>query len=145
MGGEILNSCKRPCPELRDYGNEPLIADMDGFAKINPYFRTALWTGEHLQITLMSIPPGGDIGTEMHPNLDQFLRIESGYAKVMMGQDEYNLNYSQKADSRYGIIVPAGTWHNIINIGRMPLKLYSVYAPPQHPYGTIHKTKEDAE
>ena len=140
-----MNRCKRPRPELRDYGNEPLIVDMDGFTNANPYFRTALWTGEHLQVTLMSIPRGGDIGIEMHPNLDQFLRIESGFAEVMMGQDKYNLNYTQKVDSRYGIIVPAGAWHNIINIGRMPLKLYSVYAPPQHPYGTIHKTKEDAE
>ncbi|MBE5040142.1 cupin domain-containing protein [Oscillospiraceae bacterium DSM 107454] len=112
---------------------------------MNNNYRTALWTGEHLQVTLMSIPVGGDIGLEMHDNLDQFIRIENGYALVQMGKDPDVLNDQQRVNSNYAVLVPAGTWHNIINIGRMPLKLYSIYAPPQHPFGTVHKTKEAAE
>lgn len=132
-------------PQLTDYGDEPLIVNIDCFAKANPYFRTALWTGEHLQVTLMCIAAGSEIGVEMHPNLDQFLRIEDGCALVMMGKNKNALNYQKKVNSDYAIIVPACTWHNIINTGNSPLKLYSIYAPPQHPFGTVHKTKADAE
>ena len=131
--------------KIRDYGSEPLIVNIDRFAKMNTNYRTALWTGEQLQVTLMSIPPGGDIGVERHTNLDQFIRIESGYALIAMGDDKNNLNYQRKADQNFALVVPAGTWHNLVNIGRTPLKLYSIYAPTQHPYGTVHKTKKDAE
>ena len=130
---------------LRDYGNEPLIVNMNCLTKMNPNYRTALWTGEHLQLTLMSIPVGGDIGLEVHPHLDQFLRIESGDALVMMGRDRNFLDYLEKVSDDYAIIVPAGTWHNIVNTGRTPLKIYSIYAPPQHPFGTVQKTKSDAQ
>ena len=130
---------------IKDYGPEPLIVNIDRYAKMNTNYRTALWTGKHLQVTLMSIPPGGDIGLEMHPNVDQFIRIESGYALILMGESKNNLNYQRKADSDFALVVPAGTWHNVVNIGRTPLKLYSIYAPPQHPHGTVHKTKKDAE
>ena len=131
--------------EIRDLGPEPMAVDIDCMAKTNTNYRTALWTGRHLQVTLMSIPPGGDIGIERHDNLDQFIRIESGYAHILMGSSEDCLNYQRHANSNYAVVIPAGTWHNVKNIGRTPLKLYSIYAPPQHPYGTIHKTKEDAE
>ena len=131
--------------DIRDYGAEPLIVNIDRFAKQNSNYRTALWTGNHLQVTLMSIPVNGDIGLEMHPNLDQFIRIEDGCAHVMMGKSETHLDYHQKVNSNYAVIVPAGTWHNIINNGNTPLKLYSIYAPPHHPYGTVHKTKAEAE
>ena len=128
-------------PEIRDYGAEPLIVNIDCFAQQNPYYRTALWTGNHLQVTLMSIPVHGDIGLEMHSHLDQFIRIEDGYALVMMGNSQTNLNHRQRVNGNYAVLVPAGTWHNIINIGKTPLKLYSIYAPPQHPFGPVHKTK----
>ena len=131
--------------ERRDYGGEPLIVNIDRLTKVNPNFRTALWTGEHLQVTLMSIPAGGEIGLEVHPHLDQFLRIESGCAFVMMGKTEHSLSYRQRVNSNYAVIVPAGTWHNIMNAGRTPLKIYSIYAPPQHPFGTVHRTKAEAE
>ena len=130
---------------IRDFGKEPLIVNIEHLAERNPYFRTALWTGEHLQVTLMSIPVGGDIGLEIHEHLDQFLRIESGSGLVMMGKTQNNLNYRQNVNSEYAVIVPAGTWHNIVNNGNTPLKLYSIYAPPQHPFGTVHKTKAEAE
>lgn len=139
------NRCENFAPEIRDCGAEPLIVNIDSFTNMNTNYRTALWTGGHLQLTLMSIPVCGDIGLEMHSNLDQFIRVESGYALVMMGRNKCDLNYQQRIDSNYAVIVPAGTWHNIINIGNTPLKLYSIYAPPKHPFGTVHKTKEDAE
>lgn len=130
---------------IKDYGNEPLVVDIARYTKANPFYRTALWTGEHLQLTLMSIPTGGDIGLEAHPNLDQFLRIESGCALVMMGKDKNILDYRKTVTSGYAVIVPAGTWHNIVNTGNMPLKIYSIYAPPQHPFGTVHRTKAEAQ
>lgn len=130
---------------MRDYGPEPVVVNMDCLARQNPYYRTALWTGNHLQVTLMSIPAGGDIGLEMHAEVDQFIGIEEGCALVMMGKSKNHLKEQKKANSNYAVIIPAGTWHNIINIGKTPLKLYSVYAPPQHPFGTVHETKEAAE
>ena len=132
-------------PEIRDYGGKPLSVNIDRFTKLNQNYRTALWTGDHLQVTLMSIPVRGDIGLENHPDTDQFIRIESGHALVMMGNDKDNLNYRERVDGDYAVIVPAGTWHNIVNVGNTPLKLYSIYAPPHHPFGTVHKTKADAE
>ena len=94
---------------LRDYGDYPLIFNIDRITKINPYFRTTLWTGTHLQLTLMSIQPKEDIGLERHPNLDQFIRIESGNALVKMGKNKNDLNYQRQADSNYAIIIPANT------------------------------------
>ena len=128
-----------------DLGPKMSIINIDRAANTNNYYRTALWTGEHLQVTLMSIPVGGDIGLEMHDNVDQFIRIESGHAVIMSGTDKTRLTQSQPVNSNYAIIIPAGTWHNIINADTAPLKLYSVYAPPKHPYGTVHKTKSDAQ
>ena len=87
----------------------------------------------------------GDIGLERHPGVDQFLRIESGNALVRMGSSKNNLWYQKKAGSNDAILVPAGIWHNVINIGNDPLLLYSIYATPQHPFGTVHATKELAE
>ena len=132
-------------PEIRDYGCEPFIFNINHATNMNENFRTTLWTGEHLQLTLMSIPPCGDIGVEMHPDVDQFIRVESGKAKVYMGSCRNNLQEQACVDGNYAILIPAGTWHNIVNVGNRPLKLYSLYAPPQHPVGTMHRTKADAE
>lgn len=132
-------------PEVWDFGPEPLIFNIDHAAKMNPNFRTTLWTGRDMQLTLMSIPAGGDIGLEIHEDVDQFIRIESGRAMVMMGQCRNDLYKKQCVDDNYAILIPAGTWHNIVNAGNTPLKLYSIYAPPQHPFGTVHRTKADAE
>jgi mannose-6-phosphate isomerase-like protein (cupin superfamily) len=129
---------------LKDYGPRPIVSNIDKATKQNNTFRTAFWTGRHLQLTLMSIKVGEDIGAEMHPNLDQFLRVEQGKGHVMMGSRRDNMNMQINVSDDDAIIVPAGTWHNIINIGNIPLKLYSIYAPPQHPHGTVHATKEEA-
>lgn len=129
---------------LTDYGPAPFVIDINEATKQNNAFRTALWTGDHLQLTLMSIDVCDDIGLEMHPNLDQFIRIEEGQGIVMMGDRKDRLNFQREVYDDFAFIIPAGTWHNLVNTGRTPLKLYSIYAPPQHPYGTVHETKADA-
>lgn len=93
----------------------------------------------------MSIPVRGEVGLEVHADFDQFIRIEDGCALVMMGKSDTHLRYQQRVGSNYAVIIPAGTWHNIINTGNIPLKLYSIYAPPQHSFGTVHITKEAAD
>ncbi|MBM7714696.1 mannose-6-phosphate isomerase-like protein (cupin superfamily) [Bacillus thermophilus] len=128
----------------KDYGSQPFVVNIEKAVKQNRTFRTALWTGKHLQVTLMSIKPGEDIGLEIHPHLDQFLRIEQGQGIVQMGNTKENLYFRKRVYEDYAIMVPAGTWHNVTNTGNIPLKLYSIYAPPQHPFGTVHKTKADA-
>ncbi len=133
------------CTKTTDYGPEPFVTNISCATMKNKNYRTALWTGTHLQLTLMSIPVGGDIGLEMHPDVDQFLRIEAGRGLVKMGSSQDNLYCQTKVYDGYAILIPAGTWHNLINIGNRPIKLYSIYAPPQHPHGTIHETKEIAE
>lgn len=127
-----------------DYGPEPFVINIDQPTKQNNTFRTALWTGNHLQLTLMSINVGEDIGFESHPNLDQFIRIEQGHGLVKMGKSRANLDFQARVSDGYAFIIPAGTWHNLINTGNIPLKLYSIYAPPQHPKGTVHRTKAEA-
>ncbi|MCH7323303.1 cupin domain-containing protein [Solibacillus sp. MA9] len=132
-------------PIIRDHGGEPFVVNINQVSKQNNNYRTAIWTGDHLQVTLMSINVGEDIGLEIHPSVDQFLRIESGQGLVQMGKSKDNLNIVKNVGDDYAIIVPAGTWHNVINTGNTPLKLYSIYAPPNHPFGTVHRTKADAE
>ena len=132
-------------PEIRDYGGEPFIFNIDHATNMNENFRTTLWTGRDLQLTLMSSPAGGDIGTEMHKDIDQFIRVESGRARVYMGSCRNDLREQGYVDGNDAILIPAGTWHNIVNVGNRPLKLYSLYAPPAHPFGTVHPTKADAE
>lgn len=130
---------------LKDYGPEPFVIDIEVATKQNNNYRTALWTGNHLQLTLMSIKVGEDIGLEIHPDTDQFLRIEQGQGIVRMGSGKESLSFQKRVFPGYAIFVPAGTWHNVINTGNIPLKLYSIYAPPHHPWGTVHKTKADAQ
>ena len=130
---------------IKDYGPEPFVVNIDEITKLNNTFRTALWTGEHLQLTLMSIPVGESIGLEIHPDTDQFLRLEQGEGLVQMGKDKNNLSFQKRVSNNFAFVVPAGTWHNLINIGNIPIKLYSIYAPPKHPRGTVHLTKADAE
>lgn len=130
---------------LKDYGPRPLVINIDKATKQNNTFRTALWTGSHFQVTLMSINVGDDIGLEIHPDTDQFIRIEDGEGIVRMGRNKDNLNFEANAYDGFAIMIPAGFWHNIINTGNKPLKVYAIYAPPQHPHGVIHTTKSDAE
>ncbi|MCK8818078.1 cupin domain-containing protein [Natroniella sulfidigena] len=131
--------------QLRDYGPCPFVINIEAATKQNDYYRVALWTGEYLQLTLMSIEAGDDIGLEVHPDHDQFIRIERGQGIVVMGDRRDQLNFQERVYNGSAIFIPADKWHNVINTGRRPLKLYSIYAPPEHPRGTVHETKEDAE
>jgi len=130
--------------ELKDYGRSPFVVNIEEAAEHNDTFRTAIWTGDHLQVVVMSINVGEDIGLEVHPTVDQFLRIEDGKGFVQMGDTKENLTFSQHVHEDDAIMVPAGTWHNLTNTGNKPIKLYTIYAPPEHPFGTVHKTKADA-
>lgn len=134
-----------PFVKLKDYGPEPFVVNIDVATKQNNNYRTALWTGKHLQLTLMSINVGEDIGLEVHPHLDQFIRIEEGQGLVKMGDSKNNLNFQERVYDDYIFIIPAGKWHNLINTGNKPLKLYSIYAPPEHPHGTMQETKAIAQ
>ncbi|WP_071396823.1 cupin domain-containing protein [Bacillus tuaregi] len=128
-----------------DYGPKPFTININQATKQNNTFRTALWTGTQLQITLMSLKRGEDIGLEMHPDVDQFLRVEQGQGLVQMGKSRDQLTFRRRVYDDSAIVIPAGTWHNLINTGNGPLKLYSIYAPPNHPFGTVHETKSEAE
>lgn len=141
---DSLHSYAEPRIELKDYGKGPYVVNINAATKQNNTYRTALWTGTHLQVTLMSIDVGEDIGLEIHPNVDQFLRIEEGQGLVQMGKSKDNLNFVRNVNDDSAIMVPAGTWHNVTNTGNTPLKLYSIYGPPDHPFGTVHRTKADA-
>jgi mannose-6-phosphate isomerase-like protein (cupin superfamily) len=129
----------------KDKGPDPFVVDIEELTLANENFRTAVWTGEYFQMTLMTIPVGGEVGLEVHPDTDQFLRLEQGEAKVLMGRAKDKLDQEWSAEDDWAIIVPAGTWHNILNVGQKPLKLYSIYAPPHHPHGTVHRTFAEAE
>lgn len=128
-----------------DYGPAPFTVNIEEATKQNNNFRTALWTGKHLQLTLMSINVGEDIGLEIHPDLDQFIRIEQGQGLVLMGDRRDMPDFQAYVEDGFAFIIPAGKWHNLINTGNVPIKLYSIYAPPQHPHGTVHRTKAEAE
>ena len=121
-------------PPIRDYGGEPFVFNIHHATNKNENFRTTLWTGEHLQLTVMNIPVKGDIGVEMHPDVDQFVRVESGRAKVYFGNSRNSLREAGVVNDNFAILIPAGTWHNIVNIDNRPLKAYSLYAPPAHPF-----------
>lgn len=140
---EKKDSCSHT--KQKDYGPKPFVINIEEATQKNKNFRTALWTGKHLQLTLMSIDVGGEIGLEIHPHLDQFIRIEEGQGIVKMGNRKDKLDFEARVSDDFIFIIPAGTWHNLINTGNKPIKLYSIYAPPQHPWGTVHKTKADAE
>ncbi|MCM3667249.1 cupin domain-containing protein [Mesobacillus subterraneus] len=150
-GMEHANRYNYFCPSngnrsdvLKDYGPNPYVVNINEATKQNNTYRTALWTGTHLQVTLMSLNVGEDIGLEMHPDVDQFLRIEQGQGIVQMGKTKDNLTFQRNVFDDSAIMIPAGTWHNLTNTGNIPLKLYSIYAPPNHPFGTVHVTKADA-
>ncbi len=131
--------------KLKDYGSEPFVINIEEATTQNNTYRTALWTGEHLQVTLMSIEVGDDIGLEIHPTVDQFIRIEEGQGIVKMGDRKDELDFQEQVYDDFAIMIPAGKWHNVINTGKTPLKLYAIYAPPEHPRGTVHETKAIAQ
>jgi mannose-6-phosphate isomerase-like protein (cupin superfamily) len=115
------------------------VADIEDLTEENTDFRHVLYTGKNLQLVLMAIKPGEEIGEEVHEDRDQFFRVEKGKGEVLIDGNR------SKIKSDDAIIVPAGARHNIVNTGGKPLQLYTLYAPPEHRDGTVHVTKADAE
>jgi mannose-6-phosphate isomerase-like protein (cupin superfamily) len=125
-----------------------MIGWVDDITKLtvdNENFRTVVYTAKHTQLTLMSLEPGEDVGWESHRHLNQFFRIESGTARVEFGHTKTKVDETHDVKRDFAFIVPVGVWHNVVNTGKDRLKLYSLYSPPEHPAGTVHETKEDAE
>lgn len=129
--------------EFKDFGPEPLVIDMEQYTLQNETFRTSVWTGSLMQMTVMTLQPGEDIGLELHTKTDQFLRVEQGSGVVMMGDAEDDLDFQQRVEDDFAIFIPAGKWHNLLNDSDEPLKLYSIYTPVEHPHGTVHETREE--
>lgn len=121
------------------------VGDIEQDTLDNGFFRKVLFTGDRMQLTVMSLEPGEEVGLEMHDHLDQFLRIEQGTARVTFGRSEEQIDEEHDVEDDWAIIVPGGVWHNVINTGATQLKLYSLYGPPEHPADTVHRTKTEAD
>jgi mannose-6-phosphate isomerase-like protein (cupin superfamily) len=121
------------------------VGDIEQQTLDNDTFRTVLFTGEHAQLTVMRLRAGEEIGLEAHPDLDQFIRVEQGRARLELGAQRDRVDETHELAPDWAAIIPAGTWHNVVNIGDADLRLYSLYAPPEHPDGTVHATKADAD
>jgi mannose-6-phosphate isomerase-like protein (cupin superfamily) len=136
---------RRDRVSIEDIGPQPQSFDLERATVENDTYRTVAWTGRYLQLTLMSIEPGADIGLEAHPETDQFLRLDAGRGRVQMGPARDRLDFEQEVEDGWAIFVPAGTWHNVTNIGEEPMRLYAVYAPVHHAPGAVQPTADDAE
>jgi mannose-6-phosphate isomerase-like protein (cupin superfamily) len=111
----------------------------------NTDFRRVVHTGTHAQVVLMSVAPGDEVGWEIHPDNDQFFRLEQGHLRLDLGVTEDAVDESHDAVDAWAMVIPAGTWHNLVNLGTEALKLYTIYSPPHHPVGTVHATKAAAD
>ena len=130
---------------LIDHGARPYVENMLKATMNNDCYRTTLWTGERLQTTIMKIEAGDDTGLEMHDRADQFIMIICGVGVVTFGESRDVITKKVPVKTGYGIFIPAGMWHNVINCGIGALKMFSVYAPPEHLRGTVHPTKAIAK
>ena len=123
-----------------DASVQPFHGDLEKLTLANNDFRRVIFTGRHEQIVLMSLKPGENTGNEVHPSTDQFFRIEQGTAEFTLGngREVFELHDGGAA------VVPAGTWHDVKNVGTLKIKLYTLYSPPNHPAGTVERTKREA-
>lgn len=129
---------------IEDIGPQPESFDLERCTQENTHYRSVAWSGRYLQVTLMSIPVGSDIGLEMHPETDQFLRLDAGQGRVQIGSAKDQLTFEEEVADGWCILIPAGSWHNVTNTGDEPMQLYAIYAPAHHKPGKIHKTASDA-
>ncbi len=114
------------------------VDDIESLTEENSNFRKVVYTGNHLQLVVMSLKPGEDIGEEVHGKVDQFFRVEEGSGKIVMDGEETEFSEG------FAIVVPSGVMHNLFNTGDGDLKLYTIYTPANHIDGIIHVTREDA-
>lgn len=120
------------------------IGDIQRTAKDNTNFREVLFTAAHVQLVVMSLPPGEEIGIEVHDHVEQYIRVESGRATVTLGPSKDEITETHALEAGGAVMVPGGTWHNVVNSGKGELKLSTLYSPPEHADGTVHRTKADA-
>lgn len=130
---------------IQDIGPRPQAFNLEQATRDNLNYRAVAWSGRYLQVTLMSIAVGADIGLEAHPETDQFLRLDAGRGRVRMGDSKDSLTFDEVVTDGWCVLVPAGTWHDITNIGDVPMQVYTVYAPAHHKPGKIQKTAQDAK
>jgi mannose-6-phosphate isomerase-like protein (cupin superfamily) len=130
---------------IEDIGPKPQSFNIESSTKDNRDYRSVAWSGRYLQVTLMSIPVGGDIGLEAHPQTDQFLRLDAGCGRVQMGPTKDSLTFEKEVSDGWCVLVPAGTWHNITNIGTTPMQVYTIYAPAHHKPDKAHATAAAAK
>jgi mannose-6-phosphate isomerase-like protein (cupin superfamily) len=130
---------------IKDVGPLPQSFDIERATSANSNYRSVAWSGRYLQVTLMSIPAGGDIGLEAHPDTDQFLRLEEGSGLVQMGSAKDALTFESDVSDGWCVLVPAGTWHNITNTGKAPMKVYAIYAPAHHTPDKVQATAAVAD
>jgi len=130
---------------IKDIGPQPQAFDIERATKENDSYRSVAWSGRYLQVTLMSIPVGGDIGLEAHPETDQFLRLDAGTGRVQMGPTKDALTFDKAVSDGWCVLVPAGTWHNITNTGAEPMQVYTIYAPAHHAPDKVQATAAVAE
>jgi mannose-6-phosphate isomerase-like protein (cupin superfamily) len=130
--------------QLEDLGKNPWVLNIEQATLANRNYRIARWSGEYMQMVLMSLKPGEVIDLEVHEDHDQFIRIEQGTARVRMGKSADELTFEENVSDDWAIFIPAGYWHEVSNTGTDILQLYTIYAPSEHPAGTIHGTYEDA-
>jgi mannose-6-phosphate isomerase-like protein (cupin superfamily) len=125
---------------IEDIGPQPHAFDIERAAVQNGDYRSVAWSGRFLQVTLMSIPVGGDIGLESHADTDQFLRLEAGSGRVQMGTAKDQMSFEAEVSDGWCVLVPAKTWHNITNTGTVPMQVYAIYAPAHHKPGKVQAT-----
>lgn len=130
---------------IPDIGPSPQSFDLETETLKNPNYRRVAWSGKYLQVTLMSIPVGGDIGLEKHADTDQFIRLDAGRGRAQMGPTKDELTFDQEVTDGWCVLVPAGSWHNVTNIGDAPMQVYTVYAPQHHQPGKVQQTKAIAD
>lgn len=141
--GDAREKVQRQSARIEDIGPRPQSFDLEQATVANENYRTVVWSGRYLQVTLMSIPVGSDIGLELHAETDQFLRLDAGKGRVQMGPSKDELTFDKEVSDGWCVLVPAGTWHNITNVGDEPMQVYAIYAPVHHKAGKIHRTAED--
>ena len=129
---------------VKDIGPEAQSFDLEQATRENTNYRTVAWSGRYLQVTLMSIPVGGEIGLEIHPDTDQFLRLDAGRGRAQIGPSKDELTFDREVSDGWCVLIPAGTWHNVTNVGDEPMQVYAIYAPAHHQPGKIHRTASEA-
>jgi mannose-6-phosphate isomerase-like protein (cupin superfamily) len=129
---------------IKDIGPQPQSFDLEQATGQNDNYRTVAWSGRYLQVTLMSIPVGSDIGLEVHPDTDQFLRLDAGRGRAQIGPSRDKLTFDREVSDGWCVLIPAGSWHNVTNIGDEPMQVYAIYAPAHHKPGKVHRTAVDA-